>query len=81
MQRHLTSVADFLRRAPAVVLTLAPVLSTPDVESLRGQEVTIRLQQVQRERNLKDFPAAVSAEFTERFLEQGWMRFAPAFLG
>jgi hypothetical protein len=67
MQKHLTSVGDFLRRAPAVVLTLAPVPSTPDVESLRGQEVTIRLQQVQREKNLKDFPAAVTAEFTERF--------------
>ena len=64
---HLTSVADFLRRAPGVPLTLAPVPVAADVDSLRAQELTARLQQRQREKGLPDFAAAVAAEFTERF--------------
>lgn len=67
MARHLTSVADFLRRAPGVRLTLASVPSAGDVESLRAQELTARLQQRQREKGLPDFAAAAAAEFGERF--------------
>ena len=67
MARHLTAVADFLRRAPAVQLTLAAVPGRPDLESLRAQELTARLQQRQRERRLPDFAAAVGAEFAERY--------------
>ncbi|HTO13898.1 MAG TPA: DUF748 domain-containing protein [Candidatus Binatia bacterium] len=67
MTRHLTAVADFLRRAPAVRLTLAPVPARTDVESLRGQELTVRLQERQRQKGLPDFAAAVAAEFAERF--------------
>src|SRR4030095_10742901 len=37
MPKHLTAVADFLRRAPAVRLTLAPVPARADVDSLREQ--------------------------------------------
>jgi hypothetical protein len=67
MGEHLTKVADFLRRAPAIRLGLTPVAGPADVESLKGQELTARLQARQREQKLPDFPAAVLAEFKERF--------------
>jgi hypothetical protein len=67
MEEHLTKVADFLRRAPAIRLALTPVASPADVESLKGQELTARLQARQRNQKLADFPAAVLAEFKERF--------------
>ena len=67
MDQHLTKVADFMRRAPAIRLTLAPHPGAADVESLKGQELNARLQQRQREKGLKDFPAAVAAEFREKF--------------
>jgi len=67
MTRHLTAVADFMRRAPGVRLTLAPVPASADLDSLRAQETTARLQQRQREKGLPTFAAAVAAEFTERF--------------
>jgi len=66
MARHLTGVADFLKRAPGVRLTLAPVPSAADLESLRAQELTARLQAKQRAKGL-DFAVAVAAEFAERF--------------
>jgi hypothetical protein len=67
MDRHVTAVADFLRRAPAIRLALAAVVGPADLESLRGQELTARLQARQREKNLPTFAAAVTAEFAERF--------------
>ncbi len=67
MQEHLTKVADFLRRAPAIRLSLTPVASPADREALKGQELTARLQARQREAKLPDFPAAVAAEFKARF--------------
>jgi uncharacterized protein involved in outer membrane biogenesis len=67
MEQHLTKVADFLRRAPAIRLSLTPVASPADLESLKGQELTARLQARQRERKLPDFAAAVAAEYKERF--------------
>ena len=67
MDQHLTKVADFMRRAPGIRLTLAPQPGATDVESLKGQELNARLQQRQREKGLKDFPAAVAAEFLEKF--------------
>jgi hypothetical protein len=67
MAQHLTKVADFLRRAPAIRLSLTPIASPADLESLKGQEVTARLQARQRERKLPDFAAAVAAEYKERF--------------
>jgi hypothetical protein len=67
MAKHLTAVADFLRRAPGVRLTLAPTPGRADLDSLRAQELTARLQQRQREARLPDFAAAVAAEFAERF--------------
>ena len=67
MQQHLTKVADFLRRAPGIRLSLTPVASPADLESLKAQELTARLQALQREKKLPDFPAAVAAQYRERF--------------
>jgi hypothetical protein len=43
-------------------------VTTPaDAESLRAQELTVRLQRVQREAKLADFDAAVAAELARVF--------------
>jgi uncharacterized protein involved in outer membrane biogenesis len=67
MEQHLTKVADFLRRAPAIRLALTPATGPADLEALKGQELTARLQARQREAKLPDFTAAVAAEFNVRF--------------
>ena len=67
MEQHLTKVADFLRRAPAIRLALTPATGPADLEALKGQELTARLQARQREAKLPDFAAAVAAEFKVRF--------------
>src|SRR5258705_5304714 len=67
MTRHLTAVGDFMRRAPGVRLTLAPVPSAADVDNLRAQEMTARLQQLQRDKGLPNFAAAVAADFAVSF--------------
>lgn len=54
MERHLTQVADFLRRAPYIKLNLASTGSAADVEALKAQEISARLQRLQRERGLRD---------------------------
>ena len=69
-ERHVTNVADFLRKSPAIKLTLAPFTTAADAESLRGQELTARLQQVQREQKLDDLAAAVAVEFKRTFPEE-----------
>jgi hypothetical protein len=67
MDRHVTAVADFLRRAPAIRLAMTARVTAADLDNLRGQEVIARLQARQREKALPDFPAAVASEFKERF--------------
>jgi len=67
MERHLTRVADFLRRAPYVRLELVPVATPRDAAALREQGLRLRLEAVQREKKLKDLPAALAVEFRERF--------------
>jgi hypothetical protein len=70
MEQHITKVADFLRRAPAIRVSLTPFASSADLDNLRDQELTARLQSVQREKKLPDFAAAVTAEFKARFPAQ-----------
>jgi hypothetical protein len=65
MEQHLTKVALFLRAAPRVKMAIAPVAAPRDVESLRAQEVTLRIQRLQQERKLPDFNAAVATAFKE----------------
>jgi hypothetical protein len=60
MEGHLNRVAQFLRDAPAVSLSLSPVVTSKDFDRLRGQEVTAKIQRMQRERGIADYPAAVS---------------------
>ena len=67
MEQHLTKVADFLRGAPQIKLAMAPVGAPRDLESLRAQEVTLRIQRLQQERGLPDFAAAVAVAFKEKF--------------
>jgi hypothetical protein len=67
MEQHVVKVADFLRRAPAIRLSLTPFVSAADLDNLKGQELTARLQAVQREKKLPDFATAVAAEFKARF--------------
>jgi uncharacterized protein involved in outer membrane biogenesis len=66
MEQHLTKVADFLRAAPQIKLAMAPVAASRDVESLRAQEVTLRIQRLQLDRKLPDFNAAVAVAFKEQ---------------
>jgi hypothetical protein len=70
MERHLTSVADFLRRSPYVNLTLAPITAPRDETALRELTLNERLVRVQRERGLPDLAAAVAAEFRKKFPEE-----------
>jgi hypothetical protein len=64
-ERHLQRVADFLRGAPGVALSLTPVVGATDGVALRTQEVTARIQRVQREAGLADFAAAATRVFAE----------------
>jgi hypothetical protein len=60
MEGHLNRVGQFLRDTPAVSLSLSPVVTAKDFDRLRGQEVTTKIQRLQRERGIADYPAAVS---------------------
>jgi len=55
---HLQRVADFLRASPYVRLALQPVIGEEDLRALRAQEVTARIQRVQREQGLDSFEEA-----------------------
>ena len=67
MEQHVLRVAQFLKGAPAVTLALAPVTSARDTASLRAQELTARLQAVQRDQKLPSYAQAVAAEFLARY--------------
>jgi uncharacterized protein involved in outer membrane biogenesis len=58
-----TRIGDFLRRTPHVKLGLSAVASTADVESLKTQEVTAKLERFQQEQGLPDFATALRAYF------------------
>ena len=66
MDQHLTQVADFLRRAPRIKLALTSVAAPQDGESLRIQELTLKIQRAQLERGLPNFNAAIAVTFKER---------------
>jgi hypothetical protein len=67
MERHLTKIAEFLRGAPAIAFSLAPVVTRDDTDTLRRQTLTLRLQNLKVKRKLTDDASAVAAEFRERF--------------
>jgi hypothetical protein len=55
---HLQRVADFLRASPYVRLTVEPRVTERDLQALRAQEVTARIQRVQRDQEIDDFARA-----------------------
>jgi hypothetical protein len=64
---HLGKVADFLRKSPAIKLTLAPITTAADADSLRDEALRARLQKVQREAKLPTLDAAIAKEFARVF--------------
>jgi len=66
MELHLTRVADFLRRAPYIKLKLAPAGSAADVETLKAQEISARLQRLQREQGLRDQADTLRAYYMQQ---------------
>ena len=66
MERHLTQVADFLRRAPYIKFKLAPAVSAADVDALKAQEVSARLQRLQREQGLRDLADTLRVYYMQR---------------
>jgi len=65
MAKHLTEVAGFLKKTPMIKFGLAPVAAPRDAESLKAQEVALRIQRLQKERRIADYRAAVAAAFKE----------------
>jgi Domain of Unknown Function (DUF748) len=66
METHLGRVADFLRRSPDIKMSLQPVATEADIESLKTQELTARIQTLQQERKIGEFPKAVAEYFKAR---------------
>jgi hypothetical protein len=59
MERQTVRVADFLRRAPYVGLTLSSVTSPEDEEALKARAVAARLEKFQKEQGISDPAAAL----------------------
>jgi hypothetical protein len=66
-EEHLKKVAEVLQKAPAIKIGLAPVVTEGDLLALKTQEVTARLQRIQREQRLATLEAAGARLFAERF--------------
>jgi len=63
MSQHLQQVGDFLKGSPFVTLALAPVVTAADLTSLKTQEITARIQRLQREERIAEFPEAATRLF------------------
>jgi hypothetical protein len=61
--QHVQRVADALRASPQVKLALRPVVTEDDASTTQIQEVTVRIQRVQREENLRSFARAARVVF------------------
>ena len=59
LERQTVRVADFLRRAPYVGLTLSSVTSPADVEVLKERAVAARIEKFRQEQGIADLPAAL----------------------
>jgi hypothetical protein len=66
MEEHLLRVADFLRRAPFVNLSLSAIPSAGDVDALKDQAVAARLQEFRKERGLEDAAVALDEYYKAR---------------
>jgi hypothetical protein len=63
LERQTVRVADFLRRAPYVGLTLASVTTPADVEALKERAVAERLEKFQAEHKITDQATALRRYF------------------
>jgi hypothetical protein len=63
LERQTVRVADFLRKAPFVGLTLSSVTSPADVEALKERAVNERIEQFQKEQGIADQPTALRRYF------------------
>ena len=63
LERQTVRVADFLRKAPFVGLTLSSVTSPADVEVLKERAVNERIEQFQKEQGIADQPTALRRYF------------------
>jgi len=70
MDEHLQRVGGFLESSPYVKLTLVPIITGSDLSSLKTQEVTARIQQLQREERITEFSAAAARVFRKQFPER-----------
>jgi uncharacterized protein involved in outer membrane biogenesis len=59
LQRRTVRVADFLRQAPYVGLTLSSVTTPGDVEALKERAVAERLEKFQKEQGIADLSSAL----------------------
>jgi hypothetical protein len=66
MEDHLLRVADVLRRSPFVNLALTSTPSRGDVDALKNEAVTARLEEFQKERGIADAAATLAAYYKER---------------
>jgi hypothetical protein len=60
-REHVAEVAEFLRKTPAVRVTLRPVIARGDLEALRREAAVASVQRYQREHRELDFDAAARA--------------------
>jgi hypothetical protein len=59
LQRRAVRVADFLRQAPYVGLTLSSVTTPGDVEALKERAVAERVEKFRQEQGIADLPSAL----------------------
>jgi len=69
MEGHLNRVGDFMRKSPFVHLALSPVATAKDLESLKAQELTVKIQRIERERGLPDYARAVGVYYRDQGIE------------
>ena len=66
MEEHLLRVADFMRRTPYVTLTMVPVVTPADVDTLKAGEVAAKLREFAAEKGIKEPPQVLRAYFQAR---------------
>jgi hypothetical protein len=70
MAQHLQRVGSFLKSSPFVKLAVTPVVTSADIASLKTQEVTARIQRLQREQRIAEFPTAAAQLFKTEFSDR-----------
>src|SRR5262249_29157401 len=66
MGQHLLRVADFMRQTPYVALTLTPVISPGDLDTLKAEAVAAKVQQFAREWGISEQVMAIRGYFAVR---------------